>query len=227
MRHKTPVTPGLLFLILACAVSPLQATPVPLIDAEAHDSGWTVESGGAAKDLLASDIIDVNLAAKTVTITVAKEFGPYVYDEFLGLAIFPVGTLTFTEVTANADLIDKIIIQSESAVNNTGLAWDSFSWQVTPTGAAEFNATESSGWDEPSFSSWPFDTAHKLLASGGSVANGATFAPGSNLVIDIHVDSSDDPLSITLKQHVTPEPATMALLVIGGLAVLSRRFRTR
>jgi hypothetical protein len=226
MRHKTPVTLGLLFLILACAVSPVQAAPIPLIDGDGHDSGWTVESGGATLDLLPSNIIDVDLdpAVKTVSITVTKDFGPY--EDLLGSIVFPVGSLTFREVNANDDLIDKIIIRSESAVNNTGVAWDSFSWKLTPTGAAEFNIGESSGWDEPSFSSWPL-TSHQVLASIGIVLNGATFAPSSNLVIDIHPDSSDDPLAITLKQHVTPEPATVALLVVGGLAVLSRRFRMR
>jgi|GEM_PF-2590673 len=224
MCHKVLFMLSLLSISLAGGVSPLWASPIPLIDAEGDDSGWRVESGGAAKDMLPSNMIDVDLNAKTVTITVEKDFGPY--EQFFGSIVFPVGSLTFTEVNANTDLIDKIIIQSESAVNNTGVAWDSFSWQITPAGAAEFNIGESSGWGEPSFSSWPF-TSHQLLASDGSVANGATFAPSGNLVIDIHLDSSDSPLSITLKQHVTPEPATMTLLVIGGLAVLGRRFRAR
>jgi hypothetical protein len=203
----------------------VQATPIPLIDAAGHDSGWTVESGAAALDLLPANIIDVDLdpAAKSVIITVAKDFGPY--EDLFGTIIFPVGVLTFTEVNANADLIDKIIILSESAVNNTGVAWDSFSWQVSPSGAAEFNVGESSGWSEPSFSSWAL-TSHQLLASGGSVPNGATFAPSSNLVIDIHLDSSDSALSFSLKQHVTPEPATLILLAV-GLPLLLKRRRNR
>ena len=224
MRHKTLIKVGLLLVLLAWGVSPVQATPIPLVDGDGDDSGWTVESGGAALDLLSSDIIDVDLAAKTVTITVAKEYGTYTVT--LGEIIFPVGTLTFNEVNANADLIDKIIIESETIVNNTGLAWDSFSWQLLPTAAAEFNIGESSGWTEPSFSHWPL-TAQQLLASNGTVANGATFAPGRNLVIDIHLDASAGPLAISLKQNVTPEPATLAVLFVGGVLIVSRRFRKR
>ena len=223
MHHKTLIKLGLLLVLLALGVSPLGATPIGLVDGDGDDSGWTVESGGATLDLLSSDIIDVDLAAKTVTITVAKEFGPP--EEFLGMIVFPVGTLTFAEVDVNADKIEKIIILSETIDNNTGVDWDYFSWQVRPTAAGEFNIAESSGWSEPSFNSWSFESAHELLASDGWVANGTTFAPAANLVIDIHPDTSDNPLAITLKQHVLPEPATMALLVIGGLAVLRRRRR--
>ena len=224
MCYKTLIALSVLCISLGWGVSPVQATPVALIDGDGHDSGWTVESGGAALDLLAGNIIDVDLSAKTATITVAKEFGPP--EEFLGTIIPAVGSLTFVETDVNGDKINKIIIQSETIDNNTGVAWDRFAWYVQPTGAAEFNAAESSGWTEASFSSWSFDTANELVASNGSVANGATFSPSGGLVIDINLDSSTAPLSFTFKQH-TPEPATLAVLFIGGLTVLSRRFRRR
>jgi len=224
MCYKTLITLSLLCISLAWGVSPVQGVPVALIDGDGHDSGWTVTSGGAALDLLAGNIIDVDLDAKTATITVAKEFGPYVEDLLLG-TVFPVGSLTFTEVNANADLIDRIIIQSETIVNNTGVYWDSYAWHVQPTGAADFNANDSSGWDVAPFGTQSFESANKLVADNGIVANGATFSPSGDLVIDINLDSSTAPLSFSFKQHVTPEPATMALLVVGGLAVLSKRFR--
>lgn len=228
MCPKMLTTLSLLCVFLAWGVSPVQATPIALIDGEGDDSGWTVTSDGAALDLESSNIIDVDLTAKTVTITVAKDFGPY--EEFLGDIIFPVGTLTFTEVNANAGKIDKIIIQSETIVNNTGAAWDTFSWSIllagTDTEQAKFNITESSDWKEPSFSSWSFET-DQVLASAGSVGNGVTFLPKSNLVIDIDLETSDDPIVFSVKQHASPEPVTAAILFISGFTVLGRRFRKR
>ena len=227
MCRTTLITLGSACLFMMWGVSPIQATDIPLIDGDGHDSGWAVESTHAALDLLPGNIIDVDLSARTVTITVVKDFGPY--TELLpGVIDFPFGALNFKEIDVNADKIDRIIIQSETIANNTGLAWDSFSWYVEPSGAAEFNASESASWaTTPWFSSWSFETAHKLVASNGSVANGATFAPGGNLVIDIYPDSSDSPLAITLKQHVSPEPATVAVLVVGGILIVSRRLRRR
>ena len=225
MCYKTLITLSVLCISLAWGLSPVQATVIPLVDGNGDDSGWTVTSGGAALDLLASNIIDVDLNAKTATITVIKDFGPP--EDILGTIILAVGSLTFAEVDVNGDKIDKIIIHSETIDNNTGLVWDAFSWHLQPTGAAEFNTIESSGWTEASFSTWVFETDNKLVASNGSVANGATFSPASNLVIDIKLDSSDAAVAFTLKQHTTPEPATMAVLVVGGLVVLSRRFRKR
>ena len=221
MYHNILVALSLGCILLTGALSPLQAAPVPLIDAAGDDSGWTVESGGAALDLISADIIDVDLSARTVTIHIEKDFGPF--EEFLGEIIFPIGSVTFAEVNPNADLIDTIIIQSETIANNTGLAWNGFSWQVSPESTGSFDTAASSGWTVTPFGDKLFATDHKLLAIDGSVPDSATFVPTGNLVIDIHTDSSDGPLAITLKQHITPEPVSIALIAAGIPFVLRRR----
>lgn len=227
MRHNKFVALSSLFLLLAWGISPVQGNPINLIDGDLDDSGWTVESKGAALDLEPTDIIDVDLVNGTVIITVKKDFGPL--EEFFGTIIPSVGTLTFEEVDASATgTIDRIIIRSETIVNNTGVAWDSFTWGILVhsgnTDEAKFNATESAGWDlEPWFSSWS-STDHQLLASNGSVLNGATFQPDGDLVIDIDLDASSEPIVFSLKQYVVPEPATM-ILIASGLPLLLRRRR--
>ncbi len=224
MPYKVLLALTLGCMLLAGGSNALHAAPVPLIDAAGDDSGWTVESGGAALDLALNDILDVDLSAKTVTIHIPKDFGPY--EEFLGSIIFPVGSVTFAEVNPNADLIDKIIVQSETIANNTGIAWNGFSWQVSPESAGSFNTAESAGWTVTPFANKSFATNHQLLASDGSVPDGAVFSPTGNLVIDIHNDSSDAPLAITLKQHVTPEPVSIALIA-AGIPFMLRRRRSR
>ena len=228
MHHRKLVTSGLLCFLLAWGISPVQADVIELIDGDFDDSGWTVESTGAALDLELTDIIDVNLVAKTVTITVAKDFGPF--EEFFGTIIPSVGTLTFREVDASAaDKINQIIIRSETIVNNTGAAWDSFAWGILVHSdnaqEAKFNTGASAGWDlEPWFNSWSFQTDHNLVASNGAVLNGATFMPNGDLVIDVDLDASSEPIVFSLKQYVVPEPATM-ILIASGLPLLLRRRR--
>ena len=223
---KTLSALGSLAILLALAASGLQAAPIGLVDGDGDDSGWTVESAGAALDLTSSNIIDVDLTAKTVTITVAKDFGPY--EEILGSIVFPVGALTFNQGQADNEKIDRIIIQSETIANHSGAAWTKYTWDITTAGAAQFNTSQSSGWDVSPFGTKTFVTAHQLEATGGSgIANGATFAPSGNLVIDIDLSSSSDPITLTLKQRVVPEPGTLVCLGIAGALLLGRRSRRK
>jgi hypothetical protein len=229
MYRKSLISVGLFSILMVCSVSPLQAGTIDL-DYGTIESGWHVDFGGATTGVT---VTDVDLDNKTATITITKDYDEAPTDVFGTWVFEQVGTLTFIEDSANSDLIDKIIIDSESIDNNTGVTWDRFRWLVEPSGAAEFNAAESSGWNEPSFNNWIFSNSDNQLdaTNGSGVASGSIFpfAPGANgdLVIDIVAPASSAIRSFTLKQHVTPEPATMSLLLVGGCTILRRRFRKR
>ncbi|MCP4375539.1 MAG: hypothetical protein GY794_05110 [bacterium] len=232
MYRKSLISVGLFSILMICSVSPLQAGTIDLdYDSGSGiiESGWYVNFGGSTTGI---SVTDVDLTNKTATITITKDYDQApTLNPFSNQWDFQVGWLTFIEDSANSGLIDKIIIDSESIANNTGVTWGGFRWLVEPAGAAEFNASESSGWNEPSFTTWTFSNSDNQLdaTNGSGVASSSVFAPGANgdLVIDVDLDSSDAALSVHLKQHVTPEPATMAILVAGSCTILRRRFRKR
>ena len=226
MRHNILIKLSLVCVFLVCCVSPAWAafTPLNYLNGSTLvESGWGYELTGATTGLV---VTGMDLGTKIATITITKDYGPPVYDPLVGIFELPVGMLNFNETAANSGQINKFIIHSETIDNHTGVDWDSFVWKVRPTGAAAFNVAESSGWTVSPFSIDSFDTG-QLLANSGLVANGASFSPYGGLVIDIDLGSSDSALFFQVKQIVTPEPATMALLLVGGAGILNRRFRRR
>jgi len=232
MCHKTLITLGLLCGCLVWSASPAQATTIDLIDGEGDDSGWTVTSLVAAKDVLPANI-EVNLTAGTVTIIVEKDFvGHDVIPAYLGGGVnFPYGSLTFLQVKPDAETVDTIIIKSESIENHTGLTWNTFKWELTTAG--QFDTTASNLWDTtPWFNSLAFsDNDRTLIASGETgVAHEATFVPDGDLVfnVDLTLDSPGETVSVTIKQNVTtPEPVTMMLLAAGLPFLLKRKRKSR
>ncbi|MBA7554762.1 hypothetical protein ES705_47393 [subsurface metagenome] len=155
-----------------------------------------------------------------------------------GPAGFATIAIQFQQVSADA--VSQIIIADEIITNSTGVDWTDFHWELLngPDAVFDSAATLAAGFytsplDNKTFGSG--DTSLMVdgfgLGPGGSdavVAAGAVWFPGDGatngeLFIDV-VPSAQEPYTVfTLKETPTPEPATLGLLLIGGLALLRRR----
>lgn len=135
----------------------------------------------------------------------------------------------------------QIVIDDEGLVNSTGVTWTDFHMElIDTTGGTVFDPamTAVSGGTGPiGFSIAPFQLAvfsggaRKLDIWGGQVPSGTTWTPGSGasdgqLWINV-TPGPNNSGSFTLVEVPTttgtPEPATLSLLALSGLAVLRRR----
>jgi hypothetical protein len=206
--------PAVLALALAAAACPGEI--IPLVDGEGDNSGWSVWPAGAVTGV---QVIDVDPEDLTVTITIEKDFPPMQAGQMPSalLTFLPQGTLGPTST--------QVIIAGETIANNTGAGWSGYQWAILQPGVARFDIAASAGWQV-----WPFSTqtwqsvvgnrAEGLLAGNGLVPDGATFVPTGGLVIGI-----DLVVPFTLKQLPVPEPASLALVVLGAGALAFRRRR--
>jgi len=98
--------------------------------------------------------------------------------------------------------------------NSSGQAWTGFRFELIP--AEGFNFVAGSPWNDV------FSTVNRtdtlITLSGGSVPN------GDNLQAHFQVHA-DDAGTFTIREMALPEPATLSLLALGGLALLRRRIR--
>jgi len=220
---KRGIVVGLLVFLW---VGPAIATPLtPLIDGEGDDSGWSVGISGTTTGF---SVIDVDLGASEVVLTVEKDYQGHTVDG--GDIEFPVGLLTFVHEDGGGQAVSRIIIRSETVANNTGISWTAFRWSIFETGVAQFNRSASSGWvtSPLTVQTWQnvdggdSNLAGALLADGGVVPSGGIFSPSVDLVIDTDIG---DGASFTLKQHVMPEPAALAMFGLGAVVLAARRRR--
>jgi hypothetical protein len=150
--------------------------------------------------------------------------------------IFPPRLIDFIQTEDDAHTVPRIIIADEIISNQTGADWPDFHWQVINGRDAWFNVPLSRSFDVSPYRrkvfSDPFDIFHDpdkatdLDAFDGLVRHRETFFPGvreGDLVIDVDLRASEDPLSFTFKQFPTPEPGTLGLLAAAALFVLRRR----
>lgn len=203
------------------AVLPAQATIVDI------GGGWQ-----AVWDDSLYSTVDINpsgVVGDAVFIQKSAEFtqGP------VG-GIFPSIPILFQQTAYPA--ATSIVIDDEIIKNSTGADWTDFHFDILNGSDAVFDeaATAASGGPLPiGFYIAPFTEAAftpdlmRLDIWGGVLGDGETWFPGNGaldgqLWIDV-VPKQNEPYTVfTLKETPTPEPATLSLLVLGGLALIRR-----
>jgi hypothetical protein len=219
-----------LFLVLLVGSGIASAGVIVDLTKDGEDSGW---SAVLVDDMHNGVVVD-SISPCGVRIEIAKTFslGP---DD----GKFPPNLIEFYQRLDDASTVLTIQITSEAVTNDTGADWTDYHWEIVGEGAAfDRAASESSGFSFEPFTDsvwgpapdgWSSDHAISLDVSGGSVADGETFFPGSTqgkLYVDVDL-SGEEPVSFLLKQYPTPEPGTMALLGAGVLVLLARPRRRR
>jgi hypothetical protein len=186
--------------------------------------GWEVVVDDAFIDPPLGPLVDVIVDAvnpASVEIQKAAEF----------LSNNPI-ILTFNQVDINA--VPRIILNDEIITNSTGTDWGGFVMELVDDGDAVFNTALSSGLSISPFTVATFDLGDtRFTVSGGVVADGGVWTPGSSplngeLVIDVVLGAGSplDPFTtFSIKENPVPEPATLALVALGLVALALRERR--
>lgn len=193
--------------------------------------GWRASWPGSLDPYV--DIVDVVVVGDIQFIQKAAEFtqGP---DQF---GLFPAIPITFTQIAPGA--ASTIVIQDEIITNSTGSDWTDFHMILTDHGEVAFDpaATLASNGGGPiGFTIDPFQQAAfsadamRLDIWDGIVPNGTVWNPGSGISdgdLFINIDNIGDGVNtfstFSLKETPTPEPATVVLLCLGGVALMRRQ----
>ena len=214
-------------LAAACPATATVLTPVPLFDTSGNDSGWDAYLYDAAHTGVTVDAVGGGVAY--IRLEIAKSFT----QPPVGSA-FPTNVIQFVQRNDDAHTAPVILITDEAIINQTGLDWTDYHWQISGNGAFDKTATDGSGfsiapftlkaWGSPP-SGWSSGYADSLALSGGTVPNGGSFFPGNAAgILYLTADlSGDGPATLTLTQYPTPEPASLALILGGATALVFRR----
>jgi hypothetical protein len=191
-------------------------------------SGWQAEFDSSLDPFV--DINYVDQVGDSVIIQKAAEFtqGP---DPLTGL--FPTIPIVFRQVGAST--VSSIVISDEIITNSTGVDWTDFHWDVLDGPDAFFDSGPGFMFDTTPLTNQMFSPDDRSfwvdgfgVGPGGTdavVADGSVWFPGDgaingNLVINVVSTGST---VFTLKETPTPEPGTLVLLALGGLAALRRQ----
>lgn len=192
-----------------------------LVGASSAYGDITIPLGGGWEAQVA-DLSHVSISVDSVTaqfvaIEISKDFTePYDGSGFPSLSIL------FTQVAADAVTSPQIVILDESVTNLTGSDWTDYHMQINSAGDVEFDIAASLGFSMAPFLSTVL-TPTTLDAFNGVVFNNSSFFPGAGPgELVMLADLSSDPVSFVLEEFPTPEPSTLALLML-GLGCLARR----
>ncbi|MBN2473514.1 MAG: PEP-CTERM sorting domain-containing protein [Pirellulales bacterium] len=225
---------ALAMLLLSPAAVRASIVTIDLADPESGlQSGWRATFND---DVVGINVLGVSLGAGELVIQVDKKFTLPPNPE---TGQFQTIIVDFTQWLPDAATVGTVRIESERIVNNTGADWTDYHWEVMDHGNAWFDIDASQGFGlGPSFHSlfwWPRivdpTRADALDVFNGLVPDGTGYLPGTtvidtDLVIRTNLDE-EAPLSFTFKQYPTPEPATVALMGMGLMAIFVRRAKPR
>lgn len=158
-----------------------------------------------------------SVTSEFVAIEISKDFT----DPSLG-GIFPSLDIVFSQIAGDGFTAPQIVILDEAVTNLTGENWTDYHMRLISSGVAEFDIASSLGFSMAPFTSTLL-TLTDLDASNGTVLDNSSFFPGSGPgELVIVADLSGGPVTFTLEEYPTPEPATLAMMLV-GLGVLARR----
>jgi hypothetical protein len=213
-------------LILALANTAHTDVIKPLVLGD-HDSGWDAI---LTDDVNSGVIVDV-VGDDYVIIEITKIF----HDAPSG-GVFTPNLIGFRQRLDDANTVATIRIADEFILNDTGTEWTDYHWEIVGDAAAfDMIATDAGGFSispftvkswGPAQTGWDANHPATLDVSGGVVSSPSVYMPGSSggsLYIDVDLSLAES--DFTLKQTPTPEPGTLALLVLGGSLILARRRR--
>ena len=211
-------------LLALCAVALLIFAADLHADPVAGTGGWEIAYPDPS---LSNTITDFNLGSSNgvLGLSLSKHYGA----GWSPLGDFPPTLqITFKKISGNADSL--IVITNEDILNYTGSHWTGFEWRISsPSGSTAFFDTGLTSFDVTSFDpALTTVSASQILVSGGTgVDDGNHFTIDRGFANGIVIDVSGVPEGSTFTLWETPErapePATMTLLALGGIAVLRRR----
>ena len=218
-------------VVAAAVVFALAALPAPAAVVNlggGWQASWDTSLDGLV-DVIASDFVgDTLFIEKSINFRQAPVNG--IYSPVL---------VQFQQIEALA--ATHIVIDDEALINSSGMTWSDFHMELQDdSGGTKFDpykTAASGGTSSIGFSISPFKLAaftsdqKKLDIWDGTVPSGTTWWPGSGsqdgqLWINV-TPGADNSGSFRLLELPTttgtPEPATMSLLALGGLALIRRR----
>ncbi len=230
---RTRVLVGAVTLALVGWVSASQAAVMNLTDpVSGQYSGWQVQWDDQLNPTI-SIVVD-SVSGNTVVIEKQAEFH--------GAPPGGITPIAITFVQTQPTNVTNIVIEDERLFNGNGVTWTDFHMDIADSGDANFNvAATNASAGGAGFNIFPF--TQRSFGNSGSGPNtsfdvsggpgvpaGQSWTPGTGPQGDGQLWMSVNPHAqapftvFTLKERPTiPEPASLSLLAIGGLALLGRK----